>query len=89
LGDYAEIRLSVWENEGGALQSEWIAAHDQCAQLANEQKQILQRLVASLVALWSELPTNLQRTIFELATVSTPRRKTCARCDNSALASAA
>jgi len=68
-GDYAEFRLSVWENEGGAPKSEWIAAHDQCVQLADEENQVLQRLGASLVARWSELPTSLQRTIFELATV--------------------
>ena len=73
--NYVEIRLSVWENEGGALQSEWIEAHDHSAQLADEEKQILQRLGISVVALWGELPTSLQRMIFELATVRSRTRE--------------
>ena len=39
--------MSVWENDGNALQSDWFEARDHCAELADEEKQILKRLGVS------------------------------------------
>ena len=68
-GDFAEVCLSIWENEGGAPESPWIEARGSSAEFAYEEKQTLELLGVSVVGLWSELPTSLQRMIFELATV--------------------
>lgn len=35
---YAEIRLSIWEYEGGALQSEWIEARKHWAEPIHGEK---------------------------------------------------
>ena len=43
-----EVLVSIWENDGNAQQSDWFEARDHYAELADEEKQILERL-------WSEL----------------------------------
>jgi hypothetical protein len=39
-----EILASIWESDGNALQSDWFEARDHFAELADEEKQILERL---------------------------------------------
>ena len=42
-----EVLVSIWENDGNAQQSDWFEARDHCAELADEEKQILERLGVS------------------------------------------
>ena len=59
--------LDRWENEGGATRviSETLAA--QISALTPSERQVLQCLGAAVVVRWTELPLNVQRTLFEVA----------------------
>ena len=62
----AELRaraLSRWEGEGGAL----VPSEDATA-LDESELRILTRLGAALLGAWPDLPTELQRRIFQRAT---------------------
>ena len=58
--------LARWDNEGGALGPEPDEA-GQRAVLAKEEEHILQCLGAAVIAQWNDLPTGIQRLIFEHA----------------------
>jgi hypothetical protein len=42
-----EVLASIWESDGNAQQSDWFEARDHCAELADQEKQILERLDVS------------------------------------------
>ena len=58
--------LSRWENEGGATESE----EDERVVLSQEEQHILQCLGAAVIARWTELPTEVQKALFEHAVSS-------------------
>lgn len=58
--------LSRWDNEGGATPSPPDQDQDR-AVLAIEDLHILQCLGASVIAQWTELPTAIQKALFEHA----------------------
>jgi hypothetical protein len=55
--------IARWENEGGAPEP----ASNRPAVLAAKEQHILQCLGAALITQWNELPTNIQRSLFEHA----------------------
>lgn len=58
--------LARWDNEGGAL-GPGREEHDQPAVLVQEEEHILQCLGAAVIAQWNDLPTEIQRRVFEHA----------------------
>ena len=66
--DSVDNGLASWENEGGALAPDCVS--DQCRrlELAKSEEHIFQRLGAGVVALWKDLPADIQRHLFSHAT---------------------
>lgn len=62
-----ETELSAWENEGGALASN---DHRQQVESGSGEQQILRRLGSGVVAEWKNLPTEIQRRLFNHATAA-------------------
>lgn len=69
--------LSRWENEGGATFSSSEEDDDECVVLSLAEQHILQCLGAAVIAQWTELPTDVQKALFEHAVSSgDPRHST-------------
>jgi len=62
--------LDQWEGEGGAQVSLWALRFEADALGAGD-RHILERLGAAMVSSWNELPTNIQRTVFQRAAAGT------------------
>jgi hypothetical protein len=62
--------LARWDNEGGATASPSENDSDQSAVLSLEEQHVLQCLGAAVISLWTELPVETQRTLFEHAVSS-------------------
>jgi hypothetical protein len=60
--------LARWENEGGAPKSPWVEERIRRAELAEDEEAVLQRLGAGVIAQWADLPTDIQRKLFQTAT---------------------
>lgn len=60
--------LASWENEGGALAPDRLNDQLQLLERTECEDHILQRLGASVVALWKNLPPEIQRRLFLHAT---------------------
>ena len=67
--------LARWETEGGALGSDHRAS-DTCVPLTEEETRILQCLGAAVLLRWNDLPTHIQRELFEHTLVDVEPRKT-------------
>lgn len=59
--------LDRWEDEGGATRVVSQALVAQISALTPSERQILQCLGAAVVVQWTELPLNVQRTLFKVA----------------------
>jgi hypothetical protein len=59
-------QLASWDNEGGALPS-YRPREETEAALAEEEENILRCLGAAVVMQWNDLPTHIQRRLFENA----------------------
>jgi hypothetical protein len=59
--------LSRWENEGGAAPSSRQQSVDETGSLSQEEEHILECLGAAVIAQWNELPTPVQRQLFQFA----------------------
>jgi len=59
--------LARWENEGGAVAK---IERDKGAALAETEEHILSRLGAALIMQWNDLPTDIQRRLFDHAASS-------------------
>jgi hypothetical protein len=55
--------LARWEWDGGSLDADW----ERRAPLIQEEKHILDCLGAAVIVRWSNLPTEVQRELFESA----------------------
>jgi hypothetical protein len=62
--------LARWDNEGGAAASPSDDDGDARAVLSREEQHILQCLGAAVISLWTELPVETQKTLFEHAVSS-------------------
>jgi hypothetical protein len=60
--------LARWENEGGAPKSPWVEERIRRAELAEDEEAVLQRLGAGVIGQWADLPTDIQRKLFQTAT---------------------
>ena len=60
--------LARWDNEGGAAKGAPQEARDDVTSLAKEDEHILQCLGAAVIMQWDDLPTDIQRELFEHAT---------------------
>ena len=60
-------QLASWDNEGGAALSNRNAAEETQAALAEEEEHILRCLGAAVIMQWNDLPTHIQRRLFENA----------------------
>lgn len=56
-----------WDNEGGAPKGAPQEARDHMASLAKEEEHILRCLGAAVMMQWEDLPTDIQRELFEHA----------------------
>ena len=66
-------QLASWDNEGGATLSNLDAGETQAA-LAEEEENILRCLGAAVILQWNDLPTHIQRRLFEnAASMGQPR----------------
>jgi len=66
-------QLARWDNEGGAPKSASERAARR-AELAEEAERVLRCLGATVLMQWNDLPTHLQRALFEYAvSVGDPR----------------
>lgn len=69
--------LARWENEGGATLSSTDEGDDELVVLSLAEQHILQCLGAAVIAQWTELPTDIQRALFQRAVSSgDPRHST-------------
>jgi hypothetical protein len=59
--------LARWENEGGASFSSPEEENDERVVLSPAEQHILQCLGAAVIAQWTELPTDVQKALFEHA----------------------
>jgi hypothetical protein len=59
--------LARWDNEGGAAKGAPQEARDDLTSLAKEEEQILRCLGAAVIMQWDDLPTDIQRELFEHA----------------------
>jgi hypothetical protein len=67
-------QLASWDNEGGAPLSDRAAAEETQAALAEEEENILRCLGAAVIMQWNDLPTYIQRRLFEnAASMGEPR----------------
>jgi hypothetical protein len=62
--------LARWDNEGGAPTGAPQEARDDMASLAKEEEHILRCLGAAVIMQWDDLPTDIQRELFEHAVSS-------------------
>jgi phage terminase Nu1 subunit (DNA packaging protein) len=67
-------QLASWDNEGGAPLSDRNAAEETQAALAEEEENILRCLGAAVILQWNDLPTHIQRRLFENAVSMTEPR---------------
>jgi hypothetical protein len=56
--------LDRWEGEGGAQTTPWALRYEGST-LADSDRQVLECLGAAVVSLWNDLPTDVQRSIFQ------------------------
>jgi hypothetical protein len=61
--------LDQWDGEGGAQASSWTPRYKGGAP-SDRERQVLEYLGAAVVSGWNELPTSIQRTIFQHATAN-------------------
>jgi hypothetical protein len=67
-------QLASWDNEGGAPLSDRDSAEEAQAALAEEEENILRCLGAAVIMQWNDLPTHIQRRLFEnAASMGEPR----------------
>jgi hypothetical protein len=59
--------LARWDNEGGAAKAARQKARDDMTSLAKEEEHILRCLGAAVIMQWEDLPTDIQRQLFEHA----------------------
>jgi hypothetical protein len=59
--------LARWDNEGGATKSAPQEGRDDVTSLVEEEEHILRRLGAAVIMQWEDLPTDIQRELFEHA----------------------
>jgi hypothetical protein len=59
--------LAKWDNEGGAAKGAPQEARDHMTSLAKEEEHILRCLGAAVIMQWDDLPTDIQRELFEHA----------------------
>lgn len=67
--------LSRWDNEGGATAVEFDGESGERPALNRQEEQILQCLGAAVIVQWTELPTAIQRRLFEHAVSSDDPRQ--------------
>lgn len=67
--------LARWDNEGGATASPSEDGGDGRTVLSGEELQILQCLGAAVISLWTELPVETQKALFEHAVSSSDPRQ--------------
>jgi hypothetical protein len=67
--------LARWETEGGALGSVQRESGDTRVPLSEQETRILQCLGAAVLLRWNDLPTHIQRELFEHAVVDVEPRK--------------
>jgi len=67
--------LARWETEGGALGSVQRGGGEQRVPLSEQETRILQYLGAAVLLRWNDLPTHIQRELFEHALVDIEPRK--------------
>jgi hypothetical protein len=60
--------IARWDNEGGAPKGAPQDDRNELAPLTNEEEHILRRLGAAVIMQWNDLPTKIQRELFEHAT---------------------
>jgi hypothetical protein len=69
--------LARWENEGGATFSSLEEGDEEQVVLSLADQDILQRLGTAVIAQWTELPTDVQKALFQRAVTSgDPRHST-------------
>ena len=66
-GEGASNGLDRWAEEGGAPAGEWPLPYE-VGDLPESERRVLECLGAALVTEWSNLPTDVQRKLFEYAT---------------------
>jgi hypothetical protein len=59
--------LARWDNEGGAAKGAPQKARDDMTSLAKEEEHMLRCLGAAVIMQWDDLPTAIQRELFEHA----------------------
>jgi hypothetical protein len=67
--------LARWETEGGALGSVQRGSGDKPVPLSEQETHILQYLGAAVLLRWNDLPTRIQRELFEHTLVDVEPRK--------------
>jgi hypothetical protein len=68
-------QLAIWDNEGGAPLTDQDAGEETQAALAAEEENILRCLGAAVILQWNDLPTHIQRRLFEnAASMGDPRQ---------------
>ena len=67
--------LARWDNEGGSTTSAPEDDTGEPAVLSRQEEHILQCLGAAVIVQWTELPTEIQRTLFEHAVSSSDPRQ--------------
>ncbi len=67
--------LARWETEGGALGLVQRGSGDTRVPLSEQETRILQCLGAAVLLRWNDLPTHIQRELFEHALVDVEPRK--------------
>ena len=67
-------QLASWDNEGGATPSNLDTTEETQAALAEEEENILRCLGAAVILQWNDLPTHIQRRLFDnAASMGEPR----------------
>jgi hypothetical protein len=64
---HATRTLARWEDEGGALQPKSQNDRERRAVLAGEEEHVLRCLGAAVIMQWNDLPTSIQRDLFDHA----------------------
>ena len=68
--------LARWEDEGGPAPSVAQQDRDELTRLADKEEQVLRCLGAAVIAQWDDLPTDVQRKLFQRATSGNASHKT-------------
>ncbi len=66
-GEGAASALDRWDEEGGAPAVQWPLPYES-GDLLDRERRVLECLGAALVSEWNDLPTDVQRRLFEHAT---------------------